>query len=1364
MASTNGVREIRTRLSLDGETAFRKSLKSVDSSLSSMRSELKMVSTDFEESTNAMYKNQRKAEILTKMQDQLKVKIGALSDAVETSSKAYEEAKKKAEDLTAEYGENSDEAKTAWQEAEKLANKMDRMATMSNNAKTKLNDVTQQLRDVETSLEDAGDEAKKTVSKFDKLSSEISDQEGKLDSLKTSLTNAFLEYGDGSKEVMDLKYEISKLSSELDENKGQLSAAEKSVDEFTKSLEDAGDEANTASDKAKEAANDGFTVLKGAAADLVSDGLSKVYDSLRDVVTELGNADSVYNNFAIKTGASAADMEKYSESIMGLYKEGYGDSLSSISDGMAIVKQSMKDVPTDKLEEVTEYALTLEDAFGYDVAESMRAANSLVDQFGVSFSDAYDLIIQGAQNGLDQNGDLLDVINEYSVQFKNSGHDAEDMFNMLANGVATGVWSVDKLGDAWKEFNIRVSDGTADEALQALGLGFADANVNAEELQTAALNLTKAQNNLTTSELSLEKARVAAYESEIAYNNALSEFGENSLEAQKAQLAMQEAYNGITNAELAVQEAQNGISTAQANYNAVLGSTTYNLDEIKGKLASGGEAAEEAQQQIITALMSVEDENERYILGQQLMGTMWEDMGEEALSALFNTQGEISTTKDAMQDVIDLQYEDIGSKLEKVGRKAKTEIAEPLIKKYMPKIEKGIEWVSENLEDIIPTIETIGKVVVTAFAVKKVVEFGKTTINTIKSVKTAFTALNTSNPLGWIQIGVTAVTALGAAFIAAKKKSENYYKSIRDEAAKFSEKQQEIHDSISDTAEKWQDFTDNRSTMDDNVNTEFQKVSELKTALDGLVNADGTVKKGSEEEVRTILDSLSEYTGATLGISDGILTKNGEVITSYQALSTEIDTLLEKQHASALMAVYQEQYDEYTTERKQLLEDVTDAQTELRTVSEEIEALTTKQKYVYNGGSLPAEEQAELDGLRKKRDELLEVYAAGQDSLAEMAEFLTQYENATTAMSNGDYSIVIENMNKISAGFITANTANVGQLKKQYDEFAESYKEIVRLHKTNPGIYTEKDVEDAKKLMELAKNEYEKKSNEIIDISATTGREYIQGLAHSTISHSEKLTAARKYIKEKLANGEELKEIAKDLGISYDEALGTALKDGHVSVGSASNYLANTALNEFISLEPEFVKNGKLDMQSWIDGLKSGEPDAINAAKDLANSANVELWNTGADGSFRAGQYSGECYISGLQSAVDGLALDMGNGHSLWSPLAQFAAPHFAKGTDNFRGGFAVINENDKGELVNLPDGSQVIPHDISMKYAEEAAARGNIVNNSFGNINVQINNPSLSSGQDIHSTAEQLSESVISEIARRIEGQKRRYSSAVGR
>lgn len=47
--------------------------------------------------------------------------------------------------------------------------------------------------------------------------------------------------------------------------------------------------------------------------------------------------------------------------------------------------------------------------------------------------------------------------------------------------------------------------------------------------------------------------------------------------------------------------------------------------------------------------------------------------------------------------------------------------------------------------------------------------------------------------------------------------------------------------------------------------------------------------------------------------------------------------------------------------------------------------------------------------------------------------------------------------------------------------------------------------------------------------------------------------------------------------------------------------------------------------------------------------------------------------------------------------------PYLAHGTDDFVGGFAIINESGRGELVNLPDGSQVIPHDVSMRYAREA-------------------------------------------------------------
>lgn len=47
--------------------------------------------------------------------------------------------------------------------------------------------------------------------------------------------------------------------------------------------------------------------------------------------------------------------------------------------------------------------------------------------------------------------------------------------------------------------------------------------------------------------------------------------------------------------------------------------------------------------------------------------------------------------------------------------------------------------------------------------------------------------------------------------------------------------------------------------------------------------------------------------------------------------------------------------------------------------------------------------------------------------------------------------------------------------------------------------------------------------------------------------------------------------------------------------------------------------------------------------------------------------------------------------------------PQLYHGTDDWQGGFAYINEGGRGELVNLPNGAQVIPHDVSMRYAREA-------------------------------------------------------------
>ena len=83
------------------------------------------------------------------------------------------------------------------------------------------------------------------------------------------------------------------------------------------------------------------------------------------------------------------------------------------------------------LQNITESAFLLRDTFGYDINESVRAASTMMTQFGIDGDTAMALIAKGAQNGLDYSGELLDSISEYSVQFAKVGLDADDMFKIM---------------------------------------------------------------------------------------------------------------------------------------------------------------------------------------------------------------------------------------------------------------------------------------------------------------------------------------------------------------------------------------------------------------------------------------------------------------------------------------------------------------------------------------------------------------------------------------------------------------------------------------------------------------------------------------------------------------------------------------------------------------------------------------------------------------------------------------------------------------------------------------------------------------------------------------------------------------------
>jgi phage-related minor tail protein len=177
------------------------------------------------------------------------------------------------------------------------------------------------------------------------------------------------------------------------------------------------------------------------------------------------------NKIQAQTGATDKEMKNMESSLKNIYNAGYGEDFNDIANAMANVKQNTG-LAGIELEKATKSALTLRDTFDFDVNESTRTAQSLMKQFGVTSEQAFNLIAQGAQNGANKNGDLLDTLNEYAPQFKSLGFNAEEFTNVLIDGAQNGAWSIDKVGDAMKEFNIRAKDGskTSAEGYALLGL------------------------------------------------------------------------------------------------------------------------------------------------------------------------------------------------------------------------------------------------------------------------------------------------------------------------------------------------------------------------------------------------------------------------------------------------------------------------------------------------------------------------------------------------------------------------------------------------------------------------------------------------------------------------------------------------------------------------------------------------------------------------------------------------------------------------------------------------------------------------------------------------------------------------------
>lgn len=1012
------------------------------------------------------------------------------------------------------------------------------------------------------------------------------------------------------------------------------------------------DDVKSSADNLKSAVG-GALKEAGAAATAVGGALT-------GTVISANSEEKALNSLQAQTGLTAEEMTKYKDVLEDVYKGNFGESQEEVANVLALIKQTTNETNPSKLKDMTENLFTLRDTYDYDFVETLRAVNMLMEQFGTTGEEAFNLIAQGSQKGLNKNGDLLDTINEYSVHYKQLGYDANEFFNSLENGSKAGTFSIDKLGDAMKEFGIRSKDTatSTQEGFTLLGYGV---KASADDIQKAKDEVEKLEKNLRY-----------AKEEQKGFNSSTSE------------LTKQKNADKIAEYSEALKTAKEKLSSLESAGKGA----KCSIEDLQKRFAKGGDSAKSATSEVLNALFEMDDKVKQNQAGVDLFGTMWEDLGVDGVKALMKVNGSADKTKNTMKKIKDIKYDDVEADWESLGRTVQTDIINPIGKSLFPEVKKLCKFVENHTDDIIPTLKIVGSLVGGIWVGKKttaVVSGVQSLIGAYKSLRVAtetakiaqegLNLAQKSNAIGII-VGLAA-TLVGSLWSIA---------SANDEAKESQDKLNEAHEQAQEEIKELKDANDeyvqSKKDAASEVDSEFQYYDDLWGELQGIVDQNGEVKKGYEDRAKFITNELSRVT-------DKEIEWNGNVITSYSDLKDIIDDTLESKKALALLSAYEDSYSEAVSGIKSAKSESINVYAEKKKAQEERDsAAETAQKYntegldrnkkiikiagwAFENGKISqadyqkylkdaqnkqniteneralsifgaaygAESQKAKDNLEEKEKTLKELeskYNEYQRKIVNYNTTIQNVENLTAANAKGNTKEIDAAMSDLMNNIITYTTGNKETLEQQVNDFKTNAENLRTAYKDGVEGVTKDQVEEAEELQERAEIELAKYNDMYGTVAAiATGK-------------ADEITAQQQKIKEgfidaETGSKESLENQLANFTANY-ELLKTAMDENQPGVTQKmvdnAHELVNKATSELNKLEGNGEKAAKKGVNKTAETIGSKESKekiegSTKKAVDVTASQNLVAYVISA--SSMLGAFFSTGFSSGIESVIAGV-------------------------------------------------------------------------------------------------------------------------------
>ena len=1056
-----------------------------------------------------------------------------------------------------------------------------------------------ELRQVEKLLKLDPTNTELLVQKQNLLADSVMATSKKLDSLKEAQAQvqAQFERGEiGEEQYRAFQREIIKTENELNEVRGALQAASRNLDEFgdnngvareeaerlNRSLEEQSEALRQAEEaqrqhteeveKAKKEVEE-YKDKVGETAGKVKDGFIAAGLAIKAAVVGVSTYalkftdefDRALNKLVTKTGDTRIGMDELNEAMENIYANNFGESIEDVADGLATVRTTLW-LNGEELQKITEYAFGFRDAFDVDINESTRAAKALMDSFGISAEESFNMLTQGYQEGLNFSDEFIDSMGEYSVQFKKLGLNVEDMFSILESGSESGAFSLDKVGDAVKELSIRVIDGsdTTKEGFETLGL---------------------------------------------------------------------------------------------------------NADEMANKFAEGGDSARE----VIDGLENCDDPMKKNLAGTDLLGSMWEDLGADVVTSLSTANDYFDRTYQSMEELNNIQYDDIGSAINGLGRELQISVIKPVGEDLKPVVEDCIEYVKENspeikkillsiadkTEDFIKFTVRNGDEVISVitgigagFVTWKVANMISGLVSAIKALKTAnegaavsqkiLNLAMSSNVVGLLATAVAGLVA-GLATLAIAQKDEQY---------SLSESQKRLKE----TSESYKEL---KKSQEDTINTglsEIEHTQKLWKELQTLADSNGKVKDSNKDRAQFILGELNKALGTEYTMTDNQIDK-------YKELSSSIDNIIAKKKAAIILEAQEPAYKQAVLNLEQQQIDLANTKAEITTAEMELIKAKDKLSETSSGADrtrLLLEISKLEDNLEKKK----EIYDDGRRTLRGYYEDISNYETNATLVQEGSLESLKKVIDNAGQKIKDHTQLTKEELQKQASEYQTVYEEINKDFQNGVEGVTQEMVNTARENAEKAKFEFENAGAGAVDgaISGINSRspDFINTVGNTS---QEGLNSFNNNFTNKMNN-------SGSTGISNAKA--GAENQSPNFVNSMGN-IGLTGRNKF----DEYFKTTNQTGSNAINNAKSG---AESQKGNFANS----MANIGASGRFNLDNNlsnTGSIGIKAVDEALRGANSKSGNLNNTMSNIG-------STGKANLNNGFSDVYSIGKDVVSGIVSGA----------------------------------------------------------------------------